>query len=169
MRWFPPITRPSTAPAWKLRSRFGKKHFTSSLILGLRPTRKVLISPTLVFFSHVRKHHPPNRPFPPLTSLPNLSPPPQRKVRSSLFVFLWFFLLSGCFLPQTVASQRPKSSPPPLRSVFIPPTYPHPLPPLSSFSPSRPSPPTIHLSGQLFIIDLLSAFPPYGGFDRENV
>ena len=76
------------------------KHFTSSLVLGFRPPLKVLISPTLVLFSHVLKHPPPLRPLNSLSSLPPPPPPPQRKVRGSLFVFLQ----SDSFLPQTVAS-----------------------------------------------------------------
>ena len=88
--------------------------FTSFLLLGLRPTRKVLIPPTLIFFSHVRKHPPPLRPLLPLPPLPHPSPPPQRKVRGSLFVFLQ----SGCLLPQTVDSKRRKSPPPAPRSYF---------------------------------------------------
>ena len=55
-RWFPPITRPSSAPAWKLRSRFCKKAFASSLTLGLDPTLKVLISPTRGLLFTPRKH-----------------------------------------------------------------------------------------------------------------
>ena len=158
----PPHNSSQQCSSLEVEEQILARNFTSSITLGFRPPLKVLISPTLVFFSHVRKHPPPNRPFLPLTSLPHLSPPPQRKVRGLFFVFRQ----TGCFLPQTVASKRPKSCPPALLSVFIPLTHPSALPPLSSFSPSRPSPPTIHLSGQLLTDDLLSAFPLYGGFDR---
>ena len=92
------------APFWKLRSRFWHLiYFTSSLVLGLRPTSKVLISTTLVFFSHIRNHSPPLRPLLPTPSLLHPSPPPKRKRWGSLFVFLQS---GGCFLPQTVGGLK---------------------------------------------------------------
>jgi len=138
-------------------------HFAwSSLILGLRPSRNVLISPTLVLFSHVRKHtH---------TSVLSCRFPPSPILRLLLNtrsgdLSSSFSNPAAFFLRRWPLRDR-KFPPHARRSVFIPLTYLHSLPPLSSFSPSRPSPPTIHLSGQLLTDDLLEAFPLYGGFDR---
>ena len=110
----PPHNSSQQCSSLEVEEQILARNFTSSITLGFRPPLKVLISPTLVFFSHLRKHTPPLRPLLPLPPLPHPSPPPQRKVRGSLFVFLQ----SGCLLPQTVDSKRRKSPPPAPRSYF---------------------------------------------------
>jgi len=110
IRVVPPLTTcPSTAPNWKLWSRFW--HFTSSLILCLDPTPKLVISPTLVSFSRIRKQPPAHRPLLPLSSLPHPSPPlnVSAEALSSSFSNPATFFLDGGLLESGPDPSAPRS------------------------------------------------------------
>ena len=94
-------------------------------------------------FSHIHKQ-PSSPPSSPPVTLPppsSASPPTQGPGGGALSSS---FSNPATFFLQTVVSMRDRKSPSPpaLRSVFIPLTYSHPLPPPPSFPPTRPPPPT---------------------------
>ena len=146
-RWFPPLTRPSTAPAWKLRSRFWQKTFPFLPHSRPRPHSQSPDSPTRL------SQHPATAPLTVVRSSRFLPPPhsacPQRECSPTLSRFARR-LISHCLELEATrkgssaaspSSKLPSLTCPPLSASFLslgrsPRLLPPPrLPPPTSSSP----------------------------------